>query len=274
MPSENTPYVNYLKNEEYLKTLKEQFEGRYGDQLTHINYTYIVHVKPEKEIIDIDREFYVKFTIMRGKVEYEVVYDTKPKKLKVGWTWHGEPERWKKFFKTGEFKHLKQSVKISQFQRLNMDAIKQLSSIFFGSILAIARDFNFIEGEVPGESPEPEEREKKPPEQLRKEIEEINAKINNEGWVPALSHDLAWAYFDLGDLEKAEAEFFKYFDETKSQDIPGFIFCKIAAVRGEKIDLIMGSTAKPDEHVINLPKEELMEAYEQAKESYLKGFQK
>jgi len=33
MPSENTPFVSFLKNEDYLKTLKEQFENRYGEQL-------------------------------------------------------------------------------------------------------------------------------------------------------------------------------------------------------------------------------------------------
>jgi hypothetical protein len=223
---------------------------------------------------DIDHQFYIIFSLNRGKLDYEVVYDKKPKKLKVGWTWHGEPERWKNFFKTGEFKHLKKSVKISQFQRINMDAIQQLTGIFFGSILAIARDFNFIEGEEPKSSPEPEEREKKPPEQLRKEIEELNAKISNEGWSPGLSHDLGWNYFDLGDLDKAETEFFKYFDATKKGDtLPGFIFCKIAATRGDDIKLIGGSSANPEEISINLSKEELMETYEEAKKNYLKNFE-
>jgi len=239
-----------------------------------MNYPFIAHVVPDKEGIDIDREFYVLFTIRGGTLDYEVVYDKKPKKLKVGWGWRGTPEKWKKFFTTGAFKPLKRFVKASQFQRINMDAVMQLNGIFFGSVLAIARDFNFIELERPAESPEPEEIQKKPPEQLRKEIEVLKAKINNDGWNPTLGHDLGWNYFDLGELDNAETEFFKYFDATKKGDtLPGFIFCKIAAVRGDDIKLIGGSSTNPEEISIKLSKEELMETYEEAKKNYLKGFE-
>ena len=235
MTTENSKYIDYFLNEDYLKKQKEAWEERFGPQVNNFDYTFIVHVIPDKEKKDLDREFYVVFNLSYGRLNYNIVYDTKPKKPKIGWIWSGNPEKWKLTFKTKLFSNLKKSLKISQFSKLNMNAIIQLNGTFFGHLFAYARDFGYIEGESLEKALQEEDADsiqqkepiqKKDPELLNQEINTLNSKINDGGWLPDLGRQLGYCYFKLGNLEKAEEEFFKYLSETKKDDIPAFIFMK------------------------------------------------
>ncbi|MBN1216960.1 MAG: hypothetical protein JXA99_16175 [Candidatus Lokiarchaeota archaeon] len=282
MTTENSKYIEYFLNEDYLKNQKEAWEERFGPQVNNFSYTFVVHVIPDKEKKDIEREFYVVFELSYGKLKYNIVYDTKPKKLNIGWIWSGTPEKWKLAFKEGQFSPLKKSLKISQFRNLNMNAIVQLNSRFFGHLFAYARDFGYIEGESLERASQEtkvdsvqqkEPIQKKDPELIKQEIQNIISKINNEGWKPDLGRQLGYCYFDLGNLEKAEEEFFKYLSETKNNDIPAFIFMKWASENTEAMNLLMSKSGAKDVNIANFSPDDMKQMYEDAKKNYLKRFE-
>ena len=251
--------------------------------MKNINYTFIVHVIPDKKKEDLDREFYVVFELSYGRLNYNIVYDTKPKKLKIGWIWSGEPEKWKLTFTTKQFSNLKKSLKIAQFHNLNMNAIIQLNGTFFGHLFAFARDKGYIEGESYEKAleesaadalPEREPMQKRDPKVLNQEISSLNSKINDGGWQPDLGRQLGYCYFELGNLEKAEEEFFKYLTETKKDDVPSIIHTKWMLDKAESMDLIMSSPDSGDKTVASFSPEDMKKMYEEAKKNYFKEFEK
>jgi len=273
MSSENTRYVSYFLNEDYLKKSKEMWEVRFGEQAKNIDYTFINHVFPDKTKKDIDREFYVEFKLSHGKLDYNIVYDITPKKMKLAWIWSGEPKQWKKSYKTGQLKPLKRTVKLSDIKKFGVETIMRLNARFYGHSYAVARDFGFIEGESTPTIQEPKPLDKKDPEKLKQDINKISLEIERNGWQPNLGNQLGWSYFDIGELDKAEAEFFKYLEVTKKQDVPAFIFMKWLAKNAENVSLMAGQSGIPDQALANFTPEEMLEMYEEGRKNYLKQFQ-
>ncbi|MFX1363958.1 MAG: hypothetical protein ACFFCE_13735 [Promethearchaeota archaeon] len=274
MGTENSKYVNYFLNQEFLKKSKEMWEERFGSQAKDIDYTFISHVLPDKAKKDIDREFYVEFKLSHGKLEYNIVYDTTPQKMKLAWIWSGEPKKWKKAFQTGQLKPLKRTVKLSDVKKFGVEAIVRLNSLFFGHTFAIARDFGFLEGESTPAIQESQLIEKKDSVQIKQDISNLSLEIENSGWTPDLGHKLGWNYFNIGDIEKAEAEFNKYITATKKQDVPAFILMKWLVENAENVSLMTNQSDGLDQVIGSFTKEEMMEMYEEGKNNYLKQFQK
>ncbi|MBD3213731.1 MAG: hypothetical protein GF311_14065 [Candidatus Lokiarchaeota archaeon] len=110
---------------------------------------------------------------------------------------------------------------------------------------------------------------------LQKKIDKQLQKIGKKGWKPKLGVKLGDLYYDNGDLNNAEMEYFKYLDATKSQEnVPSWIYMKWAAENSDQLDIKAGGPGGDLGTFMSFSPKNMMAMYEMGKENYLKKHEK
>ncbi|MFX0101396.1 MAG: zinc ribbon domain-containing protein [Candidatus Hodarchaeota archaeon] len=273
MDKELPIHIAFFINEVFLKKAKNLWETHFGKNYTDFEYTFVIHVIPDKKKKELNEQFYVEFTLSKGNFDYRVVHGETPVKPKQGISWRGDPSQWKKAINTGSLSHVKLDIDVMQFaEGGQMERIMQLLQLFGGHLFSIAKQFGFLEK---GSNQElimetMEKKEPIDPEKVKADIQRLKSEIEASGWNPQRGKALGECYFNIGLLDDAEREYCKYLDATNATDVPVLMFFKWSMMKGGTLNLNVGMPGGLSDAVGSVTPEKIKELYEMGRVAYLK----
>ena len=111
-------------------------------------------------------------------------------------------------------------------------------------------------------------------QKFQKKVNKLVQQLEKKGWNAKLGFKLAELYFDMGELDKAEEQYFKYLDQTGNDDAPMWIYMKWLAQKGNRLEIGVGGPKGLGGPLLSSSPEQMMKMYEMGREGYLKRHNK